>query len=172
MTVEVYAVSTGRRLGTFELVDGRVLVTGLAQRMLATSGLSDVAAYRRYADGWSNGYVATRDEDDLPEFPDDDTMAYLHTLFDDDGVERFTAAVEKVEEGAVGRYRARHLIRWYEHGGGAAKIGWGAPGDFDRCVAIAGRHMRPDQAKGFCNVRHHGVLGFYPATHAAMDRRR
>lgn len=79
-------------------------------------------------------------------------------------------AVVKVEEGAAGRYRARHLIRWFEHGEGAAKIGWGTPGDFGRCVTIASEHMRPDQAKGWCNLRHHGALGYYPATHAAMER--
>jgi 8-oxo-dGTP pyrophosphatase MutT (NUDIX family) len=80
------------------------------------------------------------------------------------------ADVTKVEEGAVGRYRARHLIRWFERGEGAARIAWGTPGDFDRCVTIASEHMRAEQAKGFCNLRHHGALGFYPATHAAMER--
>lgn len=78
--------------------------------------------------------------------------------------------VQKVDEGAGGDYRARHLIRWFEHGEGATRIGWGAPGDFDRCVAIASEHMTPEQAKGFCNLRHHGALGIYPATHAAMER--
>jgi len=80
------------------------------------------------------------------------------------------ALLTKDHEGDVGEYRARHLIRWYEHGEGAARIGWGTDGDFDRCVAIAAEHMRPDQAKGFCNLRHKGALGFYPATHAAMER--
>lgn len=79
-------------------------------------------------------------------------------------------SVAKSKEGAVGRYRARHLIRWFEHGEGAARIAWGTPGDFDRCVTIASEHMREDQAKGFCNLRHKGALGFYPATHAAMER--
>jgi hypothetical protein len=80
------------------------------------------------------------------------------------------AVALKVEEGAVGEHRARHLIRWYEHGEGAARIGWGAPGDFARCVAIASEHMTEEQAKGFCNLRHHGALGIYPATHAAAER--
>jgi 8-oxo-dGTP pyrophosphatase MutT (NUDIX family) len=66
---------------------------------------------------------------------------------------------------------ARNLINWYDHGGGAAEIAWGTEGDFDRCVAIAGKHMSPEQAKGFCNLRHHDALGIYPATHAAMDRK-
>lgn len=62
---------------------------------------------------------------------------------------------------------ARALIRWYEHGEGAAKIRWGTPGDFDRCVRIAADHMTRDQAKGFCNLRHKGALGIYPAQHKA-----
>lgn len=69
------------------------------------------------------------------------------------------------EQAAVAR-----LKEWYVHGGGAAKIRWGQKGDFSRCVRIAGKHMRPDQAKGFCNLRHKDALGYYPATHAKMDR--
>jgi len=102
-----------------------------------------------------------------------EARAYLSTLFDDAGRIKFTDAinaVQKADEGAYGRWRARHLIRWFERGKGAARIGWGAPNDFDRCVAIASEHMTPEQAKGFCNLRHHGALGYYPATHAAMER--
>lgn len=60
------------------------------------------------------------------------------------------------------------LAQWWEHGEGAAKIRWGSPGDFDRCVrlAVSEAHMSPGQAKGFCNERHHAVLGIWPATHA------
>lgn len=77
------------------------------------------------------------------------------------------AGVSK-EQGTVGQYRARHLRRWFERGEGAARIAWGTPGDFDRCVAIAAEHMRGPE--GYCNLRHKGALGFYPATHAAMER--
>jgi hypothetical protein len=75
-----------------------------------------------------------------------------------------------MDQGAVGDFKARHLIEWFEHGAGAAKIGWGAPGDFDRCVVLASAHMDPEKAKGFCANRHHGALGIWPATHAAMIR--
>jgi hypothetical protein len=30
--------------------------------------------------------------------------------------------------------------------------------------------MTPDQAKGYCNLRHHEALGYYPAQHARMER--
>jgi len=63
------------------------------------------------------------------------------------------------------------LAQWWEHGEGAAKIRWGTSGDFDRCVrlAVEEAHMDPERAKGFCNVRHHAVLGIYPATHAKLE---
>lgn len=60
------------------------------------------------------------------------------------------------------------LKAWYTHGGGAAQIGWGVPGDFDRCVAIAGKHMDPAKAKGYCQLRHHAATGFY-AGHAPSE---
>jgi phage head maturation protease len=68
------------------------------------------------------------------------------------------------------RANAEQLIQWYEHGEGAAKIRWGQKGDWARCTRIAAKYMTPGQAKGFCNLRHHGALGYYPATHAAMDK--
>ncbi len=63
------------------------------------------------------------------------------------------------------------LEHWWEHGEGAAKIKWGTDGDFDRCVrlAVEEAHMDPERAKGFCNLRHKGALGFYPATHAKAE---
>ena len=65
------------------------------------------------------------------------------------------------------------LADWWERGAGAAKIRWGDAGDFDRCVrlAVEEAHMDSERAKGFCNERHHAVLGIYPATHAAEIRK-
>jgi len=64
------------------------------------------------------------------------------------------------------------LHRYWVHGEGAAKIRWGTPGDFDRCVRelTDDAHFSPEQAKGYCNLAHHAALGFYPATHAAMEK--
>jgi hypothetical protein len=70
-------------------------------------------------------------------------------------------------------HAADRLKGWYEHGAGGAQIGWGVPGDFMRCVAIAGRHMDPAKAKGYCQLRHKGATGFYaghaPGEQAAHD---
>lgn len=66
---------------------------------------------------------------------------------------------EQAAEGAVGDYRARHLIRWYNEGADG-QIPWGAPGDFTACVAVAARHVR--DPKGFCAERHHDATGRWP----------
>lgn len=58
------------------------------------------------------------------------------------------------------------LHEYWVHGEGAAKIRWGQPGDFGRCVTELGKHIRDPQ--GYCNLAHHAALGIYPATHAKM----
>jgi len=62
------------------------------------------------------------------------------------------------------------LHQYWVHGEGAAKIRWGDPGDFDRCVRHLGKFISDPQ--GYCNLAHHAALGIYPATHAAMEHGR
>jgi hypothetical protein len=61
------------------------------------------------------------------------------------------------------------LHEYWVHGEGAAKIRWGTPGDFDRCVEHLGKFIK--DPKGYCNLAHHAALGFYPATHAVMEHK-
>jgi len=61
------------------------------------------------------------------------------------------------------------LHEYWVHGEGAAKIRWGQPGDFSRCVLHLGKYIKDPQ--GYCNLAHHAALGIYPATHAAMDKK-
>jgi hypothetical protein len=56
------------------------------------------------------------------------------------------------------------------HGVERDAIAWGTSGDFSRCVAQVSEHMSPEDAKGYCNLRHKDALGFYPAQHAEMER--
>jgi HK97 family phage prohead protease len=56
------------------------------------------------------------------------------------------------------------LHQYWVHGEGAAKIRWGAPGDFDRCVMHLGKFIK--DPKGYCANAHHAALGIWPATHA------
>ena len=51
---------------------------------------------------------------------------------------------------------AQGLIDWYNEGADGA-INWGEEGDFDACVAIAGKHI--DNPEGFCQLRHMDATG-------------
>lgn len=64
---------------------------------------------------------------------------------------------------------AETLRRYWTTGEGAAKIRWGTPGDFDRCVRQLEKYM-PGQAEGYCNLLHKRATGIYPATHAKQER--
>ena len=57
-----------------------------------------------------------------------------------------------------GQIKARNLIKYWERGEGALKIGWGTPGDFTRCVT----HYLGPRAKGFCAIRHKRATGTWP----------
>lgn len=69
--------------------------------------------------------------------------------------------VKTLHEGATER-----LHQYWVHGEGAAKIAWGTPGDFARCVTHLSKYIH--NAEGYCNLAHKSALGFYPATHAKM----
>lgn len=60
------------------------------------------------------------------------------------------------------------LHKYWAHGPGAAKIAWGTPGDFDRCVVELGKYI--DDPQGYCQKMHISVLGYSTAEHAKMDR--
>src|SRR5215469_18604745 len=71
--------------------------------------------------------------------------------------------------GAVTNPRGtERLHEYWVHGEGAAKIRWGEPGDFDRCVRHLGKYITDPQ--GYCNLAHHAAIGIYPATHAKEIR--
>lgn len=57
--------------------------------------------------------------------------------------------------------RAAKLRAYWTRGEGAAKVRWGQPGDFKRCV----RHLRKHvgvRAEGLCNIYHRSALGVAP----------
>ena len=59
------------------------------------------------------------------------------------------------------------LHQYWVHGEGAAKIRWGDPGDFDRCVTELGKYIHDPQ--GYCNLAHKAATGMYPAQHAKLE---
>jgi hypothetical protein len=101
----------------------------------------------------------------LPDSPwdDDDTLPQKRARME---CKTAASVVREAKDGNQGN--AESLRHWFVSGGDGA-IPWGSPGDFDACVAIASKHMSPEDAKGYCNLRHHEALGIYPATHAALE---
>lgn len=69
----------------------------------------------------------------------------------------------ELKEGGADRNRggAEKLRRYWTRGAGAAKIRWGTPGDWTRCVAQLTKYLGP-RAKGYCNLRHKEMNGYYP----------
>ena len=80
------------------------------------------------------------------------------------------AGVPGIADTVSDQRNVARLRRWYTRGEGAARIRWGTPGDFNRCVRLAGRHMPLEKAKGFCALRHREALGVWPGQeHKTFD---
>lgn len=58
------------------------------------------------------------------------------------------------------------IRRYWVRGEGAAKIGWGAGGDFNRCRAQLAKYVQnPDWLAGLCANMHKEALGIWPGQH-------
>jgi hypothetical protein len=58
------------------------------------------------------------------------------------------------------------IRRYWVSGAGAAKIKWGAPGDFNRCRSQLAKYVQnPDWLAGLCANMHYEALKFWPASH-------
>jgi hypothetical protein len=55
---------------------------------------------------------------------------------------------------------AEQLKKYWTEGEGAAKIRWGEPHDFDRCVSHLRKYV--SDPEGLCNVLHRRALGVAP----------
>jgi len=64
----------------------------------------------------------------------------------------------------TGEFRAstQRLMEYWARGPGAAKIRWGVPGDFDRCVVQLSKYVGPNVVKGLCSNLHVRALGVRP----------
>jgi len=61
------------------------------------------------------------------------------------------------------------LHEYWVHGEGAAKIRWGEPDDFRRCVDHLGKYIADPE--GYCDLAHHAATGMWPAQHAEMVKK-
>jgi hypothetical protein len=55
-----------------------------------------------------------------------------------------------------------HLMEYWAHGAGAAKINWGVPGDFKRCELELGKYVSPEIVAGLCSNLHQRATGARP----------
>jgi hypothetical protein len=94
--------------------------------------------------------------------------AYSHLINFWSGTSEAIAAAGGLDRN---RGNAENLRRYWVSGKGAAKIRWGQPGDWKRCVRYLSKHLGP-RAKGYCQLRHKDALGIYTSTHAKRDRNR
>ncbi|QWY82761.1 head maturation protease [Arthrobacter phage SilentRX] len=60
------------------------------------------------------------------------------------------------------------ITSYWVDGRGAAKIGWGVPGDFNRCRANLGKYVQnPSWLAGLCANLHYRALGVWPGAASA-----
>ena len=77
-----------------------------------------------------------------------------------------------VDTGGAQRHpvSTERLMEYWAHGEGRAKLGWGTPGDFDRCVRELGKYFGGGgkKTKGLCSNLHERATGFRPG-HAPSE---
>lgn len=77
------------------------------------------------------------------------------------------ALVVRISAAMVGN--SARLDAYWTHGEGHAKIGWGTPGDFERCVLEMRKVGVPEhEIKGHCSNLHLMATGFRPG-HAPSE---
>jgi hypothetical protein len=98
-----------------------------------------------------------------------DRAAALLAELDDSpqrAAELLAALDDEVDEAEVEEYISRmpaQLRESYLRGEVAARIAWGTPGDFTRCVAQATKHGVPARMRdGMCAQLHRDAVGFWP----------
>lgn len=87
--------------------------------------------------------------------------------------ERIAVVQSMVAAGGLDRNRgnAERLRRYWTKGPGAAKIRWGTPGDWKRCVRYLSKYLGV-RAKGYCQLRHKEATGVYTGSRLNPGRRR
>ena len=83
--------------------------------------------------------------------------AYSHLINFWSGTSEALAAAGGLDRN---RGNAEELRRYWTRGVGGAKIMWGTPGDWTRCVRQLSKYMGP-RAKGYCQLRHKEMTGVY-----------
>ncbi len=111
---------------------------------------------------------------DLTEMLTDEQIQSLFDSFQKEDWESVDTILDQIDDsgiinlldekaGGLDRNRggAEKLRRYWTTGPGGAKIGWGASGDFTRCVTQLSKYLGP-RAKGYCALRHKEMNGYWP----------
>lgn len=61
------------------------------------------------------------------------------------------------------------LRDYWVSGPGAAQIGWGTGGDFNRCRALTSKYVKPQHLNGYCANRHYDALKVWPGQHLSLE---
>lgn len=130
-----------------------------ALRSIAEDLEPDVAEEVRAAADTIEGLQAPEPEE--PPFPDEEALrasaAEVLAFVD--------VAPGKTEDGPgwlTHPVDTDRLRDYWVRGPGAAKIGWGTPGDFNRCRAFLAEYIKPQHLSGYCANRHYDALKSWP----------
>lgn len=63
----------------------------------------------------------------------------------------------------------RRLHNYWTRGPGAAEIGWGTPGDFNRCRRALAEYIEPQHLNSTCAEWHHDAIGTWPGEHGGEE---
>lgn len=101
---------------------------------------------------------------EVPETPDpvtaslEDTLALMVLWGPNRGImEQALVAAGGADRNRGGAEKLRH---YWTRGAGGAKIRWGTPGDWTRCVRNLSKYLGP-RAKGYCALRHKEMTGMW-----------
>lgn len=100
---------------------------------------------------------------DAEDVPAEDALAASVTLAD--------LAPGKTEDGPgwlTNPVDTDRLRDYWVRGEGAAKIGWGVPGDFNRCRVELAQYVKPQYLSGYCANRHYDALGVWPGRESSL----
>lgn len=110
-----------------------------------------------------------------PTVPEEDAHASTGQITEWSDIENFKDLAPGITEDGPGWLThpvdTDRLRDYWVRGPGAAKIGWGAPGDFNRCRVNLAEYVKPQYLSGYCANRHFDALGFWPGQgpHAAAE---
>lgn len=88
--------------------------------------------------------------------------SYAETGIPDEVVGRLNEFVARQEVSPSDVKNTERLKEYWAHGEGAAKIRWGADGDWTRCHGHLSKYLGTERSKGYCSMLHHRALGYWP----------